>query len=112
MTWFFLWYSNNIDRNGVKKWKTHIHKDSGKDNTGIGSMKISDTPYFSNPPLLWEKPEPLIPFKNSTQPPPHLFYKGGGGPTMASHAEFCVSMSPLSNVICFYFLLFTLTLLS
>ena len=60
-TRFFLWNTNNIDRNGVNKQNSH----SEKDNTGKGWYEKSDTPLFlkqppilPTPPFLWEKSEP------------------------------------------------------
>ena len=59
-TRFFLWNTNNIDRNGANKQNIQTHtKHSEKDNTEKWYPPFFETtPYFTNPSLFMGKYEP------------------------------------------------------
>ena len=86
-TRFFLWNTNNTDRNGVNKENTYT-KHSEKDNTGkcylvwisvIPYHFKNTSPYLSTPPFSGKNLNPHF-FRKfwKLKAPPFPFIKGGG----------------------------------
>ena len=91
-TRFFLWNTNNNDRNGVNKQNTYTFTPNTQRKITLKrvSMKISDTPpflnnstYFTNPSIFLGKIWPPLPFLkkfwNLNPASPSALIKGAGG---------------------------------
>ena len=91
-TRFFLWNTNNNDRNGVNKQNTYTYTPNTQRKITLKrvSMKISDTPpflnnstYFTNPSIflgkIWHPLPFLKKFWNLNPASPSALIKGAGG---------------------------------